>query len=273
MNILKNIFFGLVSGLTGFLPVSASAHQSLYCMMTGTEANSLLQLFVHFGSLLAVFTHYFKRLKHMQREMRIAGAKKHRRMRQPDLAAVSDVRVLLTASVPIALGVLLGTRLADSTQQLWLMAVLLIVNGVMLYASQFISVGQKDGRSMSPMDGVLYGICKALSVLPGVSGISCVLVAGQLRGADRAYTVDLSVLLMIPWLVACIVVDILGLIGLTGLSFLFFISAALSAAAAFAGAYGAIGLMRYLAVRLGFHSFAYYSWGASLVCLIFYLMI
>lgn len=273
MNILKNILFGLVSGIAGFLPVSASAHQNLYCMMTGMEANPLLLLFVHFGCLLAVIIHYFKRLKHMQRETRIAGAKKHRRMRQPDMAAVSDSRMLITASVPIILITLLGKGFASRLTQLWLISVLLLINGFLLYGLQFVPAGQKDSRSMSPMDGVLYGICEALSILPGVSGISFVLMVGQSRGGDRSYVLDQAILLMIPCLIAAMVLDFVGIVSIGAISFLIFIGAVLAAAAAFAGAYGAIALLRYLAVRIGFHSFAYYSLGAGLVCLIFYLMI
>lgn len=273
VNILKNIFFGLVSGLSGFLPVSASAHENLYCMMTGMEKNALLMLCVHAGALLALIVQYFRQLKHMQREMRIAGAKKHKRMRQPDLSAVADVRMIMTAAIPIIVGILFGTRLSDEFGKLWIMSILLIMNGVLLYALQFTPAGQKDSRSMSPLDGVLYGICKALSVLPGISGIVCVMLAGRSRGGERGYMLDFAMLLMIPWLIGCIALDLIGIVAVSSFSLLILIGAVLSAAAAFAGAYGAIALMRYLAVRIDFHGFAYYSWGAGLVCLILYLMI
>ncbi len=273
MDILNGILFGLISGLSEFLPISAAAHRKLFAMAAGMDNTATAVLLAHAGSLLALLIFYRQQLKHMRREMRIAGSSRKRKLRNPDLAAVSTVRVVLTATVPMVLGLLASKRLQEAAAPLWATAALLICNGILLYIPQFTASGNKNSLSMRPLDGVLYGFCSALSSVPGISSVACTLLTGHRRGLERAYIVDLSMFLMIPWLLGSLVLDLLALFTVSSFSFLAMVCAILGAAAAFAGSYGAIALLRYLAVRIGFHGFAYYSWGAGFVCLILYLMI
>ena len=274
MEILQGLFFGLISGLAEFFPVSALAHQKLYALFTGTQITPLLQLFSHGGCFVAVLVFCRKQLKHMQRELRIAGAKKHRRQRQPDMAAVSDARMLWAAAVPIVAGLLLRRIASAAFDQLWMMSLLLMGSGIMLYVIQYVPGGNKSSLSMTPLDGVLYGLCSALAVVPGLSRVGMVLFAGHMRKFDRSYMAELGILLSIPWLLGMLVLDCFALFGaLSTLSLLSWIGAILSTAASFGATWASITLLRYLAVRIGFHGFAYYSWGIGLVCFILYLMI
>ncbi len=273
MEILNGILFGFITGISEFLPISAIAHRKLFVLFSGMEGQSLSTLLAHAGSLLAVLLFYRRQLKHMQQEMHLAGSSRKRRQRNPDMAAVSDGRMILTACIPIFLGLIAGIRLSFLGDTLWFLALMLAVNGILLYIPQFSDPGSKASTAMRPVDGMVYGLCSALSCIPGLSGAGCMLLAGHNRGADRAYMLDLCMYFMLPWLLGSIVLDLFVLLAGFSLSFTLVIGAILGAAAAFAGAYAGIALLRYLAVRIGFHGFAYYSWGAGFVCLILYLMI
>lgn len=273
LDIVNGLFYGLVSGFSELFPVSAYAHSILYTMFSGTVIPQFWRLASHAGCLLALLFFYRHQLKHMQREMRIASQRKSRRMRHPDMAAVYDGKMMMSASVPMVLGLVAATQLGFLGDKLWLIAVLLIINGILLYIPQYLQIGTKRSLSMGPSDSLIFGLCNALSCLPGISGISCVILAGCRRGTEKTYILDIAMLLMIPWFLGSLIFDLLAMIGTTQLGLLVIIGAALCAAAAFTAAYASVGLLRYLAVRIGFHWFAYYSWGAGFVCLILYLMI
>jgi undecaprenyl-diphosphatase len=272
-DIIMGLIYGLISGFSELFPISASAHNILFTMFSGFTIPLLWRVTCHLGALLALLFFYRHQLKHMQREMRIASQKKHRRMRHPDMAAVADGKMMMAASFPMALGLLAATQLSSLVQKLWLMSALLIINGILLYVPQYLQLGTKRSLSMGPADSLIFGLGNALSCLPGISGIGCVLLAGCRRGTEKTYILDIAMLLMIPWLLGSMVIDLLAMIGAAQFSLLILISAVLCCAASFGAAYAAVGLMRYLAVRIGFHCFAYYSWGAGFVCLILYLMI
>ena len=66
MNYLEAIFLGLVQGLSEFLPISSSGHlvifQQLFGLSDDIAANMLFDVFVHIGTLVAVFVAFRHRI-------------------------------------------------------------------------------------------------------------------------------------------------------------------------------------------------------------------
>lgn len=273
MLILQYLLYGLVLGLSQILPVSSLAHSRLYCMFSGTAETPLLMLFAHIGILVALIVHFAKQLKHMRQEMKIANSRKHRRFRQPDLAAVADSKILSMCFIPFAGAMAVSGLISSYFTGLLSMALLLLLNGAMLYSLQFHPEGNRGSRDMSPADGLLLGLCGIAAFIPGLSRMTATLLIGQRRGVERGYLTDMALLLAIPFTVGLIVLDVIGLFAGFSLSLMGIIGMILCAGAAFGGAYGAVSLMQYLAVRIGFHGFAFYSLGTGFVCFILYLMI
>lgn len=272
MDIVSSLIFGLISGLAEFFPVSASAHQQLFVILTGKSTAPGFLLAAHAGCLAGIFVAFFRRLTHIQREIRIASGSRSKR--QPDMAAIADGRLILTALIPILLGLVFHNWVSDRISGLFLLAVMLILNGVAVYVPQFIPGANKDSRSMSRLDGLLFGAVSALSVIPGISRMNAVLCAGRLRGADTAYMTDMAVLLGIPWLLGLLILDIVAVVTApVAVTLVSGICLVLCALAAFGGSYAAISLLRFLSVKIGFTAFALYSWGLGLACFILYLMI
>ena len=61
MDIVLAIVYGIIQGLTEFLPVSSSAHLALAQALTGTEGVDLtFDVLLHLGTLSAVLTVYGK---------------------------------------------------------------------------------------------------------------------------------------------------------------------------------------------------------------------
>ena len=274
MELLHGIIYGMIAGFAEFFPASALAHEKFFVLFSGVQVNPLLRTSAVLGCLMAVLFLFHKQLRHIQREMRIASTKKHRRLRQPDMSAVADGKMIWTTVLPVLAGLLLQRYVPDLFSQLWFMALVFMLNGAMLYAMQFMSGGTRNSRSLSRMDGYLYGLCGAFAVIPGLSRVTNILFVGHLRKCDRSYITDMTVLLAIPWLIGMLIFHLIPMIAALGsLTFLSWIGAILGAAAAFAAACGAISLMRYFAVRIGFQVFAFYSWAIGFISFILYLMI
>lgn len=274
-NWLQSLLFGFLSGFAEFLPVSADAHQYLFGYLTGAGNEMLgFRLICHFGVLAALLLSCSSQLKRLTRERRIAAAPQKRRKRQPDKKVLMDLRLLRTAAVPMLLAFVLFLKTQQTAQKLWLLALTLALNGVILYLPQFFPMGNKESQAMSSLDSLLIGLGGALAVVPGISRVGALISTGQLRGGDGQYTADIALLLCIPALVVLIGFDIYGIyLAQAALSFHLFLFYILAAAAAFAGAYFGILLMRFLAVKVGFSGFAYYCWGAALLTFVLYLTI
>ena len=275
MDWLESILYGLISGLTEFLPVSAQAHQALLAKMFGASAGTLVQLFIHASALLALYQSCAEQIAQLFREQRLLKIPRSRRRRQPDMIRVLDMRVLTTAAIPLLLGFFAYPTLSVWRGDLHFIAPVLLVNGIILYVPMHMATGNKDSRSMSRLDSLLLGLAGAVAVIPGISRVGIITSAGIARGADREQALRWSLLLTIPALIGLIGFDIYGIMleGMGTLSIPVLLQIVLTAAAAYGGAVAGINTMRFMAVRVGFSGFAYYCWGAALFSFIMYLTV
>ena len=276
MDWLVYIFYGFISGLGELLPVSAGAHDYFLELMTRFDVRQpLLQLCVHVAAMLAICVVCRHRIAHIYRELQLASQSASSRKRQPDMVAVLDGRVVLTIIVPAMLGVLLTSAVRQRFDSLPAVVLMLTVNGIFIFVPHYMQGANRDSRHLSRLEAIFFGICAALSALPGISRLGALLSAGSLRGCSRGYLLDIALLVLIPVLALMALLDLFALFaaGFAVLSFLDFVYSLLAAAAAFGGAWLAIAAMRYLSVNMGYTTFSYYSWGLAAFGFILYLMI
>ncbi len=271
---LLSAVYGMLSGFTEFLPVSAEAHQRILFTLTGAQFSGAVQLMSRIGVLAALLISCRPRIEKLRRERRLAALAPKKRKRHPDAQSIADIRILSTAIFPVLLSLAAYLFFSRNEMQLWLVSALLIGNGIFLYVPQFLPRGNKGSRALSALDAILIGIGGGLGVVPGISRITGVLSISMIRGCDQTYALDLGLLLSIPALVVLMLLDAyILLISPAAISAALILSCVLSMLAAFAGAYFGIVLMRFLAVRIGHSGFAYYSWGAALFLFLLYLTI
>lgn len=273
MSWLESLLYGLVSGLTEFLPVSSQAHQALLRKLFGVEPDSLANLMAHLGMLTALLTCCRGQIAKLRREQRLAKIPKHRRKRQPDQRILLDGRIIRTALLPLLLGFLFYLKCAQWEQKLYLLSFFCILNGVILFLPALLPHGNKDSRSMSAMDGWLIGLGAAAAVLPGISRTGVSGSVAAVRGADRQSALNWVLLLSIPALLVLVLFDGYGILAAKAftMSVQLLLRVALVWAASFGGAYTGIFILRFLAVNAGYSGFAYYSWGLALFTFILYL--
>ncbi|MBR4864629.1 MAG: undecaprenyl-diphosphate phosphatase [Oscillospiraceae bacterium] len=273
MNWIEGLLYGLISGISEFLPISSRAHQSFLQYIFGVQvADPVMQLFVH-GSLLAAlfvgFKPYLEQIRRNNASYRTSG-----RGRRPNKTA-PDERISKNAVVPLLIVMFLISFLLTDGLPLPLVAVILIANGILLYLPERFAQGNKAAGSMSMLDSWLMGIASGLSILPGVSGIGASVSVSLLRGADRRKAVNWALLIAFYTLCASICLDFFAIIAQRGtvpfFSSLF--SYITAAAAAYCSGFMGVKLVKLFTAHNNYCGFAYYSWGMALFVFLMYLIV
>lgn len=267
MNWLQSLIYGLISGLSEIVPVSAAAHQELLCKLFGQDRpDPLLNFLIHISVLAAI---YFNCRNHINQISRRVSTSRRRGSQTADY----EMRFIKTGSIVLATGLFAFTYIFDTSNTLENVAVFCLVNGLLLFLSGRVLQGNKNARHLSSMDAVATGILGALSVLPGISRIGICVSYPIIRGTDRKTALDWALIMSIPAIAVLALLDLIGMFaGMKVMSFGIYLGYILSMISAYIGTTLAILLMRFIVVRNGVSGFAYYSWGAALFAFILYLI-
>lgn len=235
MSFWEAVLFGLVQGLSEFLPISSTAHIVITGYILGISTPGLgFEVYLHMASLLAVVI-YFRRdlmwvvegfLRWFARrggaEDAVAGR----------FAIYLGIATVLTGG----LGLLLMKMMGDSLKSPPVVAGALFCTAIALLLVERIQrVGGRGIGEVSGLDAVLVGLAQTVAVLPGISRSGATLIGGLAVGLDRDTAVRFSFLLAIPVLVGSSVLalrDITGgellALGVSGLIVSFVVSFAAS---------------------------------------------
>lgn len=273
MDWLWTILYGFVAGLAEFLPLSSPAHQSISAAVFGlASAAPLRQFLIRAACLAALLSACGREIDKLRRDGRMARLPARRRKRPVDSRSVATNRLLNIAVFPLVIGLVFYRRVNMWVDSLAMLTIFLIINGILLFVPQYIPSGNKDGRNLSLLDGLLMGLAGAFSVFPGISRMSAIHFAASARGADKNYSLQFALYLSIPALVVMLLFDAVAIFGgIEAISFLVIIQYLLAMAAAYFGSTFAISIMRSMVVRAGYEIFSYYCWGMALISMILYL--
>ena len=273
MDWLWTILYGFVAGLAEFLPLSSPAHQSISAAVFGlASAAPLRQFLIRAACLAALLSACGREIDKLRRDGRMARLPARRRKRPVDSRSVATNRLLNIAVFPLVIGLVFYRRVNMWVDSLAVLTIFLVINGILLFVPQYIPSGNKDGRNLSLLDGLLMGLAGAFSVFPGISRMSAIHFAASARGADKNYSLQFALYLSIPALVVMLLFDAVAIFGgIEAISFLVIIQYLLAMAAAYFGSTFAISIMRSMVVRAGYEIFSYYCWGMALISMILYL--
>ena len=269
LNWFESFLYGLFSGLTDILPVSAEAHRILMLKCFGIQSHTeLMKLFAHLGVFGAMYFSCRKQIVRIHRARRLARVPKRLRRRPLDTRSLMDFSLLRTMLIPVILGFFLNRYTEPLKEKLIWIAALLFLNGIILYIPQFFSTGNRDSRMLSRVEGLLVGLGGALGILPGISAVGSALSVASICGVERSYGLNMFIQ------VGLIVLDVLGLmsVGAGTLSFLILVRYLMTAAVAFGAALLGVKLMRLLAANNGYTLPAIYCWGVAMFTFILNLM-
>ena len=276
LNWLQSLLFGLVSGLTDILPVSAQAHRMLMLKFFGVKSiTSLLALMMHLSVFAALYLSSRGQLVKMNRARALARVPKRKRKRPLDVKSMMDWSLIKTMLLPTILGLLLYQYARNMQTNLLTIAAFLFLNGVILYVPQFLPSSNKDSRTLSRLEGFAMGCGCAASILPGISTVGTVVSIGSVCGVERVYSLNMAFIIKMFLMAGLMVYDVLGIIsgGLEALSFAIILKYLVTAALSFGAAMGGIRLTRRLTAEHGFSLFGVYCWGVALFIFILNLVV
>lgn len=273
MSWFESIVYGLVSGISDFLPISSQAHQSLLLQLFGDlNRDYVRDLFVHIALLLSVFSGCRNTIDQLRREQIL---RQRNRRTRTGTGSLLEIRLMKNAAIPMVLGLLITSYISSKGTSLIWLSVLLIINGIVLYIPERMLQGNKDERAMTGLDSLLFGVSGALSALPGISRTGTMLSVLSSRGIGKQKALNWVLLLSAPALGAWIGLDIINIFSASAGNPFWanFGGYILSGISAYIGGYVGISVMRILRQRTGYSGFAYYSLGAALFTFILYLTV
>jgi undecaprenyl-diphosphatase len=197
---LEAIFFGVIQGLTEFLPISSSAHIRIFAEFFGMteDPGARFTAIMQIGTELAVLIYFRKDIaKIISAWLRSSLLRQKLDVDEMGLARMGWL--IIIGSLPIAvLGYLGQDAIRTNFRSLWLIASVLIIFGVILGLADKFGRSDKTLKDLSIGHGLLYGLAQSLALIPGVSRSGATIAMGRALGYSREAALRYSFLLALP---------------------------------------------------------------------------
>ena len=200
LEILKAVLFGIVEGVTEWLPISSTGHLILLnefiSLDVSAEFMEMFDVVIQLGAILAVIVLFFHKLNPFS-----PGKSEQQKRRTWDLWFKVIVAVLPSA----VLGLLLDDWLDATLYNSVVVSLMLIVYGV-----AFLLVERRNAQTKPAITKVhaidyktaLYiGAFQCLSLIPGTSRSGATILGAILLGVSRSAGAEFSFYLAIPTMV------------------------------------------------------------------------
>ncbi len=196
MEYLKFIFYGIVQGLTEFIPVSSTAHLKIISQLFGiNDPGSSLSAIMQLGSIFAIFWYFKKNIFNFYNPN---SSKKNSLFFSNKLC-----KSIFIGTIPIViLGGIIKLSLPEFSDSLLrsnlsIALVSLLMSLIMLYAdipsNKYINLSNHKY-----LDSLYIGIAQALAIIPGVSRSGATISMALMSGWERKEAAKFSFILGIP---------------------------------------------------------------------------
>ena len=272
IEILKAILFGIVEGITEWLPVSSTGHIILldeFVFLHGSEEfKSMFDVVIQLGAILAVIVLFFHKLNPFA-----SGKSEKQKMMTWSLWFKVCAAIIPSGLV----GVLFDDWMDDHLHNGIVVALMLIIYGV-----AFFKVEQRN-RNLQPRiknvhgidlkTALLIGAFQCLSLIPGTSRSGSTILGAILLGVSRSAGAEFSFFMAIPTMVGASAIKFLKFllsgVGATGTEITVLI---VGCVVSFIVSLLVIkALMEYVR-KHSFASFGYYRIGLGAVVLLYFLI-
>lgn len=195
LNIINAVIFGIVQGISEWLPISSTGHMILvdqFIRLTSDKAfRDLFLVVIQFGSILAVVTLYFHKLNPFS----------------PKKTAIEKRDTwtmwfkVLVGCVPAAvIGLLFDDFIMERFYNWYVVAATLIIYGILFIV---IESRQKTPKinsidEMSYKTAAMIGVFQVLAMIPGTSRSGATILGAVLIGSSRYVAAEFSFFLAVP---------------------------------------------------------------------------
>src|SRR3989338_5756800 len=196
MNLFDAVIFGVVEGITEFLPISSTGHLILTSRLLDLPQTEFLKSFeiaIQLGAILSVLVLYGKSF----------------------CLEINILKKVFAAFVPTAVVGFVFYKLVKE----FLLGDARVVLCSLFLGGIFLIIFEKFYKARSRLSGdvsdisyrqaVLIGVFQAMAVIPGISRAAATIIGGLVVGLKRKTIVEFSFLLAVPTMLAATALDLL----------------------------------------------------------------
>lgn len=201
MSVIDAMILGLVQGLTEFLPISSSGHLVLGKALLGiAEQGIVFEIFVHFGTLLAVLTAFRKDVWDLIvsffslfSKSGFAGGISHKYESDKNFRLL--LFIILGTIPAVIVGLLLEDYIDTAFSNSRFVGVTLIITALLLLLTL---IPKKETKDLSLKNTFIMGIAQAFAIFPGISRSGSTISIGIFQNVSGKDAARFSFLLAIP---------------------------------------------------------------------------
>lgn len=217
IEMLKAVLFGIVEGVTEWLPVSSTGHlillNELVPLNVSAEFKRMFDVVIQLGAILAVVVLYFHKLNPFSPQ------KSQEEKKQTWSLWAKVILAIIPSGV---VGVLFDDWMDAHLHTSTVVAAMLILYGVAFilveraYQGRHLAV--QDVNDMDYKTAIGIGLFQCLSLIPGTSRSGSTILGGILLGASRSAAAEFSFFMAIPTMLGASAIKLLKFF-LTGVGF------------------------------------------------------
>ena len=197
IEILKAVLFGIVEGITEWLPVSSTGHLILlneFVNLNVTdEFQSMFDVVIQLGAILAVCALFFRKLNPFDR------GKNQLQKKQTWSLWFKVIAAIIPSGV---VGVLFDDWMDEYLHNATVVSIALIVYGVAFILVERMNQGKeprvRDVHEIGLNTAMIIGLSQCLSLIPGTSRSGSTILGGILVGVSRSAAAEFSFFMAIP---------------------------------------------------------------------------
>ena len=198
--IFKSIIFGIVQGITEWLPISSTGHLLLLdkflTLQLSDNFKELFMVVIQLGSILAVVVLYFKTLNPFS----------FKKTKTENKASLVIWLKVVVATIPaLILGLLLDDLIDEVLSTSQVIAAMLFFYGVIYVLLEKWNKSRKlkidKIEKITYLDAFKMGCFQTLALIPGTSRSGSTILGGLIIGIDRTTAAQFSFFMAIPVMV------------------------------------------------------------------------
>ncbi|MBE6145801.1 MAG: undecaprenyl-diphosphate phosphatase [Firmicutes bacterium] len=218
LEILKSVLFGIVEGITEWLPISSTGHMILLDEFIKIKFQTpgfyeLFQVVIQLGAILAVVLMYFKTICPFG-----FGKDKQERMSTWNLWGK-----ILVACLPAAIiGILFDDWLDEHLYNSVVVSLALIIYGIIFIVIESKNFGKRTTKELNDItykQAVGVGCFQLLSLIPGTSRSGSTIIGGLILGLERSVAASFTFFLAIPVMAGASLLKLVKYVLETGFTF------------------------------------------------------
>lgn len=197
LDILKAIIFGIVEGITEWLPISSTGHliimEELLKLDQGDAFFEMFQVVIQLGAILAVVVIYFHKLNPFSPK---------KTQKQKMMTWQIWIKVVIGCLPAAVVGILFDDWIDKTLYHWYVVALMLIVYGILFIVVENYQKGKepqvtKFSELTIPMI-LIIGVFQMLAMIPGTSRSGATIVGALMIGVSRSVATEYTFFLAIP---------------------------------------------------------------------------